>query len=276
MIQSDKFFEITTVSTLKNGYISAIIGLQAKLCDGGGERLAVRSDGLQTEKRILQACVRLFLENGYHQTTMLQILKEAQVSSSSFQNLFHSKDGVLMELVKFMFENQFGIARNVAGAALPPVYVYAAETALQITLTELNENLREIYLEAYTQEHLLDYIQRATAQELYRIFGPYQPELTEQDFYELEFGSAGLMRGYMANPCTADFTLEQKLNKFVTLALRGYKVPEDELQKVLAFLVGLDMRSIAQSVMEEVFRQLAMRYEFSLDGLLPGGRNKQS
>ena len=211
--------------------------------------MAVRSDGLQTKKRILQACVRLFLENGYHQTTMLQILREAKVSSSSFQNLFHSKDGVLMELVGFMYENQFGMARSVAGEALPPVYVYAAETALQITLTELNENLREIYLEAYTQERVLDYIQRATAKELYRIFGPYQPELTEQDFYELEFGSAGLMRGYMANPCTEDFTLERKLNKFVTLALRGYKVPEEELQKVLTFLAGLDMRGIAQSVM---------------------------
>ena len=231
--------------------------------------MAVRSDGLQTKKRILQACVRLFLENGYHQTTMLQILREAKVSSSSFQNLFHSKDGVLMELVGFMYENQFGMARSVAGEALPPVYVYAAETALQITLTELNENLREIYLEAYTQERVLDYIQRATAKELYRIFGPYQPELTEQDFYELEFGSAGLMRGYMANPCTEDFTLERKLNKFVTLALRGYKVPEEELQKVLTFLAGLDMRGIAQSVMEELFRRLAMQYEFSLDGLLP-------
>ena len=237
----------------------------------GGDRVAVRSDGLQTKKRILQACVRLFLENGYHQTTMLQILREAKVSSSSFQNLFHSKDGVLMELVGFMYENQFGMARSVAGEALPPVYVYAAETALQITLTELNENLREIYLEAYTQERVLDYIQRATAKELYRIFGPYQPELTEQDFYELEFGSAGLMRGYMANPCTADFTLERKLNKFVTLALRGYKVPEEELQKVLVFLAGLDMRGIAQKVMEELFRRLAMRYEFSLDGLLPQG-----
>ena len=233
--------------------------------------MAVRSDGLQTEKRILQACVRLFLENGYHQTTMTHILKEAQVSSSSFQNLFLSKDGVLLELVDFMFENQFGVARSVVGAALPPVYVYAAETALQITLTELNENLREIYLEAYTQEHLLDYIQRATAKELHRIFGPYQSELTERDFYELELGTAGLMRGYMANPCTADFPLERKLEKFLTLALRGYKVPEKELQQVLSFLAGLDIRGIAQKVMEELFRQLAMRYEFSPEGLLPQG-----
>ena len=202
---------------------------------------------------------------------MLQIFKEAQVSSGSFQNLFRSKDGVLLELVNFMFENQFGMARSVAGAELPPVYVYAAETALQITLTELNENLRQIYLEAYTQQRLLDYIQRATAKELHRIFGPYQPGLTEQDYYELELGTAGLMRGYMANPCTADFPLERKLEKFLTLALRGYKVPEDEVRQVLAFLAGLDIRGIAQKVMEELFRQLAMRYEFSPEGLLPQG-----
>ena len=202
---------------------------------------------------------------------MVQILKEAQVSSSSFQNLFRSKDGVLRELVDFMFENQFSTARSVAGAELPPVYVYAAETALQIALTELNENLRQIYLEAYTQQRLLDYIQRATAKELHRIFGPYQPGLTEQDYYELELGTAGLMRGYMAHPCTVDFPLERKLEKFLTLALRGYKVPEEEVQQVLAFLEGLDIRGIAQKVMEELFRQLAMRYEFSPDGLLPQG-----
>ena len=73
----------------------------------------------------------------------------------------------------------------------------------------------------------------------------------------------------MANPCTADFPLEHKLEKFVTLALRGYKVPEEELQRVLAFLRGLDIRAIAREVMEELFRQLALRYDFSPDGLLP-------
>ena len=236
--------------------------------------MAIRSDGLQTKKRILQACVRLFLENGYRQTTMQQILKEAQVSSSSFQNLFRSKDGVLLELVEFMFENQFRMARTVTGAELPPVYVYAVETVLQIALTELNENLREIYLEVYTQQRPLAYIQQATAGELYQIFGPYQPGLTAQDFYELEFGSAGLMRGYMANPCTAEFTLERKLNKFVMLALRGYRVPEEEVQQVLAFLAGLDIRGIAGKVMEELFRRLAMHYEFSPDGLLPRDKSE--
>lgn len=58
------------------------------------------------------------------------------------------------------------------------MYVYAVETAIQMTLTELNENLREIYIEAYTQKEASDYIFQETAKELYQIFGPYQPELT--------------------------------------------------------------------------------------------------
>ena len=174
-----------------------------------------------------------------------------------------------MELVKFMFENQFSIARNVASKELPPVYVYAAETALQITLTELNENLRDIYLEAYTYPDTLAYIQQATAKELQGIFELYQPEFDEQDFLELEYGTAGLMRGYMANPCTARFTLERKLGKFVTAALRVFDVPKDEVVNVLAFIEGLDMRSLAQSVMEELFERLAMHYELSLEGLHP-------
>ena len=222
-----------------------------------------------TEKRILQVCIKLFLEKGYKNASTTQIQNDAKVSCSSFQNIFKNKEGVLLELVKYMFKNQFGIARNALGEELSPVYVYGVETAIQLTLTELNENLRDIYVEAYTRETTLDYIQKETAKELKEIFGAYQPELTEKDFYQLELGTAGLMRGYMSNPCTEDFTLEQKLNTFLTLALRCYKVPEDEIDKVLAYIAGLDVRNLAQSVMEELFEKLAMRYEFSLEGLLP-------
>ena len=134
---------------------------------------------------------------GLQKTTVAEIVHKAAVSNSIFQNIFRAKDGVLTELAEFMFSNQFSMARDVTGKQLPPAYVYAAETAIQMTLTELNENLREIYVESYTHSEVSEFIFRATARELYRIFGSYQPELTEEDFYTLELGSAGLMRGYM-------------------------------------------------------------------------------
>ena len=145
--------------------------------------IAITNASLPSKKRILTVCVKLFLEQGYKKTTVAQIVQQASVSNSIFQNIFRAKDGVLAELVEFMFSNQFATARSMAGAHLPPAYVYAVETAIQMTLTELNENLREIYIEAYTQKEASDYIFRETAKELYQIFGSYQPELTAQDFF---------------------------------------------------------------------------------------------
>lgn len=229
--------------------------------------IALTNASLPAKKRILTVCVRLFLEQGYKKTTVAEIVQKADVSNSSFQNIFRAKDGVLTELVRFMFSNQFGIARRHTDSKLPPVYVYAVETAIQMTLTELNENLREIYIEAYTQREASEYIFRETAKELYQIFSSYQPQLGPEDFFALEIGSAGIMRAYMAYPCDEALTLEKKLALFLTMSLRAYKVPEAELQQVLAFLETLDIRAMADQVMHELFRALAMRFEFSLQGI---------
>ncbi len=226
--------------------------------------IAITNASLPSKKRILTVCVKLFLEQGYKKTTVAQIVQQASVSNSIFQNIFRAKDGVLTELVAFMFSNQFAMARNTAGAQLPPAYVYAVETAIQMTLTELNENLREIYIEAYTQKEASDYIFRETAKELYQIFGSYQPELTAQDFFFMELGSAGIMRAYMAHPCDRELTLEKKLQMFLTMSLRSYHVPEDEIQKIIAFIGGMDIRTVSERVMHELFKALAMRFEFTL------------
>ena len=227
----------------------------------------MRKDGIETKRKILTVCVRLFLEQGYKQTTITQITQEAGVKRGSFQNIFPTKDAVLLDLVKSMFGGQFSVARSISGSELPPVYIYAVETAIQLTLTELNENLREIYLEAYTQKEASEYILRETAKELFGIFGPYQPELTLQDFYDMDIGSAGIMRGFMAHPCDEELTLEKKLRLFLMMNLRAYHVPEAEIAQAVAFIEGLNIRAISERVMQELFRALAMHFEFSLDGI---------
>ena len=60
--------------------------------------MAITSASLPAKKRILTACVRLFLEKGYKGTTVAEIIREADVSASSFQNIFRAKDGVLTRL----------------------------------------------------------------------------------------------------------------------------------------------------------------------------------
>ncbi len=225
---------------------------------------ALRKDGQETKRRILTACVRLFLEQGYKATTITQITREARVSRGSFQNIFPTKDAVLLDLTKTMFDGQFGMARGITGAELPPVYTYAVETAIQLALVESNENLREIYVEAYTQPDAAQFIRLHTAVELERIFGAYLPGLSSSDFYELDVGTSGLMRGFMAEPCDARFPLARKIERFLTLSLRAYKVPEDEQEKVLALVAGLDIEAVAEKVMAGLFSMLEMKYDFKL------------
>ena len=226
----------------------------------------MRKDGMATKQRILTVCVRLFLEQGYKETTITQITEEAKVTRGSVQNLFPTKDAVLMELVETMFSGQFGAARTITGGGLPPVYAYAAETAIQLTLTELNENLREIYLEAYTLPDTAEYIHLHTTAELKEIFGANFPGYSDSDFYEMEIGTAGLMRGYMARKCDIHFPLERKLARFLTASMRVFKVPEAEQEGALAFVAGLDIRSIAENVMEKLFAMLEMKFDFRLSG----------
>lgn len=223
-----------------------------------------RYDKEGSKRRILSVCVKLFIEKGFKKTTNAEILELADVTSSTFYNIFKTKDGVLLELTEFMFENQFGIAEKLVGEGASPIMVYAAETALQLTLTELNENLREIYVEAYSQPHIAEYIYQNTTNQLYKIFNSYMPNCSLSDFYELEIGSAGIMRGYMSRPCDKYFTIEKKLERFIRMSLSAYNVPKEEQDKAVAYVLESDIISTANAVMKMLFEALSMKFDFTL------------
>ena len=224
----------------------------------------MRRNSSETKRKILTACVRLFLEQGYKNTSVSQIVDEADVARGSYLNLFPTKDKILLDLVETMFSGQFSVARSIADQNLPPVFAYAVETSIQLTLTELNENLREIYIEAYSVPDTAEYIYLHTTAELKQIFGANFPDYSDSDFYEMEIGTAGLMRNYMARKCDIHFPLERKLSRFLTAAMRVYLVPEEEQARVLAFIGSIDIRKLAVTVMHKLFTMLEMKYDFKL------------
>lgn len=226
--------------------------------------MARRYDSEDSKRRILSASVKLFIEKGYRETKVAEIIKAADVTNSTFYNIFRTKDGVVLELTRFMFDSQFDTAQYMMGTEMNPVKLYAVETSIQMTLVELNENLREIYVESYSNPVIAEYIYQNTASKLSVIFGKYMPDCTESDFYELEVGSAGIMRSYMARKCDKYFTLKRKLKRFLDMSLRAYNVPENERESVIEYVEGMDICATANMVMQKLFGALAMKYEFEL------------
>ncbi len=222
----------------------------------------MESKSKDAKQRIMNACVRMFIEKGYKKTTMLDIINEANVSAGTFQNIFKTKDGVLRELVDVMFEKQFEMARSFITEDIEPVLLYALETSVQLTLAELNENLREIYVEAYTNSAISEYICQKTSSELFVIFGKYLPTYQESDFYEIDLGTSSIMRGYMARPCDKYFTLKRKLMRFLYMTLSAFKIKEDVQEITVNKILEIDIVKIANDVMKKLFEKLAMEFEF--------------
>ena len=50
----------------------------------------------------------------------------------------------MLDLTETMFGGQFGMA-SITDTKLPRFYAYALETAIQLTLTELNENAGNLH-----------------------------------------------------------------------------------------------------------------------------------
>lgn len=223
-----------------------------------------RYNSQEAKKRILSASVKMFIEQGYNSSRMLDIIRAADVSAGTFQNIFHTKDGVLQELAEFMFDNQFNIAKKAIKNPKSPIYFYAIETAIQLAIAELNENLREIYVEAYSIQKIAEYIYQRTSTELASIFCEYLPDATDSEFYELDIGTCGLMRAYMARPCDKYFTFARKIECFLDIALSAYKVPDEEKKEIIEYVNSIDIASSANVVMQELFKQLSMKFDFVL------------
>lgn len=245
--------------------------LQYSICISFNQRkdvthIARRYDSEGARRRILSSCVRLFIERGYRETTMVEILREADVSASTFQNIFKNKSGVLLALARFMFENQFATAREIVGENAAPSLFYAVETALQLALAEANESIRENYLEAYAAPDIIRYINQEMAENLHALFARYLPDASLTDFYQIEIGTSGMIRAYMYVPCDQDFPLEQKIRRFLEMSLLAYSIPEDERRVAIDYVAHLDIRHLADDALSRLFKALAVRFQFTFSG----------
>ena len=83
--------------------------------------MARRYSSEDAKKRILSVCVKMFIEKGYKDSKIADIMSEADVTGSTFHNIFPTKDSVLLCLTEFMFDNQFGVASEFLKGKIDPL-----------------------------------------------------------------------------------------------------------------------------------------------------------
>ena len=209
-------------------------------------------------KRSMYLAARLFLQQGYTATSLRSIAKAGGFSLSAVLRTVGSKEGLLCALVRFVLERQFTTAQDLTQQVGDPVLYYAAETTLQLYMTESDEAIRDLYVAVYSLPECSALIQReVSSRMLGNAFGDYLPGVTARDFLELGIASGGIMQGYMATPCTPEFPIEQKVRRFLECSLRIYQTPEEKIAEAIQFVQRFDFQAIARQTVDALFALLA-------------------
>ncbi len=214
------------------------------------------------ERKVLFVAAKYFLEQGYTHTTMKAIAAKAGISSGSLTNLFASKEDILCGLVKNVVEEQFRTtAKLLKGVTEDKLLFYAAETVLQLHIVEMDENLRELYGNAYSLPKSSAILQQTITGKLENIFKEQLPELETKDFYMLEIATGGIMRGFMTVPCNMWFTMDRKVEAFLQNVFRLYYVSDEKIKEAIAFVKQFDFEQIAKETVEGIMKYLEDKEE---------------
>ena len=220
----------------------------------------IQPSGMVTRRKILTVSMKLFLEKGYEGTTAKEVADMAGIVSGSPFFQFGNKEGVLLDLVKQMFDGQFATAEMLAGEGADPLLLYALETALQLHIAEMSDPLRELYVTAYTLPRTSAYIYENMTDKIEAIFSPYLTGLEKNDF--------------MARHCDLYFTIERKIMRCLSCCFKLYEVPREVYMPALRQALAVDLASVARMVVDKTVRAAEESVEAALAEPRPERRSR--
>ena len=190
----------------------------------------------------------------------MDISKLSGVPKTKILYEMNSKEGILGLLVaKFLdgvAEASDAVSKKLTDDKM---LIFMANEVLQIYMAEMNEDMRNLYLSAYSMPKTSEEVLRRRAELFYKDFGEDFPDLELKDFYELEIASMGIMRAYMSVPCSMYFTLEAKTDRLISTILKIYDIDNKRIEEVKEFMKKIDFEAVAKKTVEDVFEELGIK-----------------
>lgn len=207
-------------------------------------------------KKIMNVAARSFLKNGFTATKIKDIAEECGYSLGSVTNLYPHKEDILCALADFVLSGQYQAAEQLLKECSDPVVYYVIDTVLELHMTENSSAICDIYMAAYSLPKVSDEIYKKMAKRLQFSFQKNFPAYTERDFYELDIATASIMRGFISIPCSEEFSMEQKVRRFLETSLRIFKISEDEIEGYITLASKFDFEKIASDTIEQMLIEL--------------------
>lgn len=199
----------------------------------------------------------MFMEKGFTNTSAKAISNELNISTGNLTFYFPTKEHILLELTKEITQFHTKCIDRVTKNDCDDLFAYCWEVTAQITLCEDYEQVRDIYLAIYSHPSTLQYVKDWTAEKNHRILGERLSDWTLERFRRVENVACCIERSALTEPCTENYTLEDKIRLILTCLLKIYDISQQDREAVINKILETDYRKTGHSL----HRQLAQYIE---------------
>lgn len=209
-----------------------------------------------TQQAIIDVAMKKFLIYGFRKTSAKMICNELGISPGNLTFWYPTKADILLEFAKriMSYHTKFILYNKDNGK--DDLFTYCIEIIVQIALCEERENIRDIYYSMYSEPLTLSYLKDWTAEKNLNVLGSYLPEWDLKRFRRAANVTCCIERSALAEPCTDEYTLEDKIWLTLTCLLKIYDFGKEEREKVISEILETDYHKIKNEMLKQLDRFL--------------------
>lgn len=229
--------------------------------------MAARKKVNTTKKEIIQVAMRMFLENGFSNTSVKAISDELEISTGNLTFHYPTKEHLLAVLVRLLCDFQWDTMEHVKGEGASSLLALSLELPMMAAMCDENAVTKDFYMSAYTLPMTLNIIRVSDMAKAKSVFAEFCPGWTNEHFAEAEVLASGIE---YATLMTTELSpaLEVRVAGALNTILGIYWVPEAQRREVISQVVEKDYRGIGRRLLAEFHDYVCSLSEEKLERLL--------
>lgn len=202
-----------------------------------------------TRLQIVQLAAKLFIDEGFNNTSFSKIAKILDLSPGNITFYFKTKEHLLAVLVDELFDFQNLIMEQAADEGKSSLLAYCLELTAMAAICEEDEAAKDFYSTAYTSDITLALIRENDTEKTKAVFGEFCPDWTDEHWAATENIVSGIEYATIMTK-EEDTPLPMQIEKALDAIMLLYGVPEELRKTKIEKVLAMDYRALGRRILD--------------------------
>ena len=209
----------------------------------------------EVRKNIIKISRRLFLEQGYENTTVRQVLKKAHLSTGSLYHFFKNKEEILLCSLKDALLEISSLTDSIAVKYNEPVLRYALGIAVGISEIFNYKRLFNFYNAIYKNESAENFMISPKVARMKNLLNDLNLHFTDNEIHSRILAIHGATRAIMLALINKQLSahLNDIYSLIIRIALSEFNIPEKKINEIIKLTTKIiQTKTFSRSLAEKL------------------------